>query len=176
MQSFHAVVKPLGETRPAWKVLRVLANLLGLPGFDFDVRRSAQRPGLQGRHRRAPSRGRSCPADKLEQRAPARAAHLDADRRLPAAAARRGAVDLPASTGAVRVQRARRRWQLTADARAVAAGLRSQARRSAHRRDRWQVFRTLRPWASIAGGMLAGRSVWPVVWTLHQDRRRRCCR
>ena len=36
VQSFHAVVKPLGETRPAWKVLRVLANLLDLPGFDFD--------------------------------------------------------------------------------------------------------------------------------------------
>jgi NADH-quinone oxidoreductase subunit G len=36
VQSFHAVVKPLGETRPAWKVLRVLANLLGLPGFDFE--------------------------------------------------------------------------------------------------------------------------------------------
>lgn len=35
-QSFHAVVKPLGETRPAWKVLRVLANLLDVPGFDFD--------------------------------------------------------------------------------------------------------------------------------------------
>jgi NADH-quinone oxidoreductase subunit G len=37
LQSFHAVVKPLGETRPAWKVLRVLANMLNLPGFDFDV-------------------------------------------------------------------------------------------------------------------------------------------
>ncbi|MGN8082544.1 NADH-quinone oxidoreductase subunit NuoG [Variovorax sp. 22077] len=36
VQSFHAVVKPLGETRPAWKVLRVLANLLGLPGFAFE--------------------------------------------------------------------------------------------------------------------------------------------
>ena len=35
-QSFHAVVKPLGDTRPAWKVLRVIANLLGLPGFDFE--------------------------------------------------------------------------------------------------------------------------------------------
>ena len=35
-QSFHAVVKPLAETRPAWKVLRVLGNLLELPGFDFD--------------------------------------------------------------------------------------------------------------------------------------------
>jgi NADH-quinone oxidoreductase subunit G len=36
VQSFHAVVKPLAETRPAWKVLRVLANLLELPGFDFE--------------------------------------------------------------------------------------------------------------------------------------------
>ena len=36
VQGFHAVVKPLGETRPAWKVLRVLANLLGLPGFAFE--------------------------------------------------------------------------------------------------------------------------------------------
>ncbi|MDM0050698.1 NADH-quinone oxidoreductase subunit NuoG [Variovorax sp. J22R115] len=35
-QSFHAVVRPLGETRPAWKVLRVLANLLGLSGFAFE--------------------------------------------------------------------------------------------------------------------------------------------
>jgi NADH-quinone oxidoreductase subunit G len=33
LQSFHGAVKPLGETRPAWKVLRVLGNLLGLPGF-----------------------------------------------------------------------------------------------------------------------------------------------
>jgi len=35
-QSFHAVVKPLGETRPAWKVLRVLGNLLGLNGFEYE--------------------------------------------------------------------------------------------------------------------------------------------
>ncbi len=33
VQSFHGVVKPLGDTRPAWKVLRVLGNLLGLDGF-----------------------------------------------------------------------------------------------------------------------------------------------
>ncbi len=36
LQSFHAVVKPLGETRPAWKVWRVLANMMSLPGFEFD--------------------------------------------------------------------------------------------------------------------------------------------
>jgi NADH-quinone oxidoreductase subunit G len=36
-QSFHGVVKPLGDTRPAWKVLRVLGNLLGLDNFDFET-------------------------------------------------------------------------------------------------------------------------------------------
>jgi NADH-quinone oxidoreductase subunit G len=35
-QNFHAVVKPLGDARPAWKVLRVLGNMLGIAGFDFD--------------------------------------------------------------------------------------------------------------------------------------------
>ncbi|MGV0983715.1 MAG: NADH-quinone oxidoreductase subunit NuoG [Limnohabitans sp.] len=37
LQSFHAVVKPLAETRPAWKVLRVLANLLDVPGVSFET-------------------------------------------------------------------------------------------------------------------------------------------
>jgi NADH-quinone oxidoreductase subunit G len=37
LQSFHAVVKPLAETRPAWKVLRVLANLLDVPGVAFET-------------------------------------------------------------------------------------------------------------------------------------------
>ena len=36
-QSFHGVVKPLGETRPAWKVLRVLGNLLGLENFEYET-------------------------------------------------------------------------------------------------------------------------------------------
>ncbi|HPH12420.1 MAG TPA: NADH-quinone oxidoreductase subunit NuoG [Burkholderiaceae bacterium] len=36
VQSFHAVVKPFGEARPAWKVLRVIANLLDVPGFSFE--------------------------------------------------------------------------------------------------------------------------------------------
>ena len=31
------MVKPLGDARPAWKVLRVLGNLLSIPGFDFDT-------------------------------------------------------------------------------------------------------------------------------------------
>jgi NADH-quinone oxidoreductase subunit G len=37
LQSFHAVVKPLADTRPAWKVLRVLANLLDIPGVAFET-------------------------------------------------------------------------------------------------------------------------------------------
>jgi NADH-quinone oxidoreductase subunit G len=36
-QSFNGTVKPLLETRPAWKVLRVLGNLLGLEGFDYET-------------------------------------------------------------------------------------------------------------------------------------------
>ncbi|MCI1192893.1 NADH-quinone oxidoreductase subunit NuoG [Calidifontimicrobium sp. SYSU G02091] len=37
VQRFHGVVKPLGDARPAWKVLRVLGNLLGLPGFEHET-------------------------------------------------------------------------------------------------------------------------------------------
>jgi NADH-quinone oxidoreductase subunit G len=35
-QSFSGAIKPLGEARPGWKVLRVLGNLLALSGFDYD--------------------------------------------------------------------------------------------------------------------------------------------
>jgi len=34
-QSFEGAVAPLGDARPAWKVLRVLGNLFGAEGFDF---------------------------------------------------------------------------------------------------------------------------------------------
>ncbi|HNC21833.1 NADH-quinone oxidoreductase subunit NuoG [Accumulibacter sp.] len=34
IQSFTGVVRPLGDARPGWKVLRVLGNLLALAGFD----------------------------------------------------------------------------------------------------------------------------------------------
>jgi NADH-quinone oxidoreductase subunit G len=36
VQGFHATVKPLGEARPAWKVLRVLGSLLGRADMAFD--------------------------------------------------------------------------------------------------------------------------------------------
>ncbi|MDQ2964099.1 MAG: NADH-quinone oxidoreductase subunit NuoG [Pseudomonadota bacterium] len=35
-QAFSGVVPPLGQTRPAWKVLRVLGTLLSIPGLDYE--------------------------------------------------------------------------------------------------------------------------------------------
>ena len=49
VQTFNGVVKPLGETRPAWKVLRVLGNLLNLSGFEHDGADDAQREALHGK-------------------------------------------------------------------------------------------------------------------------------
>jgi NADH-quinone oxidoreductase subunit G len=34
-QSFPGIANPVGEARPAWKVLRVIGNLLDAPGFDY---------------------------------------------------------------------------------------------------------------------------------------------
>ncbi len=35
-QSWNGAVKAVGESRPGWKVLRVLGNLLALPGFEYN--------------------------------------------------------------------------------------------------------------------------------------------
>jgi NADH-quinone oxidoreductase subunit G len=48
LQSFVGVVRPLAETRPAWKVLRVLGNLLGLAGFDQDSSEQVREQALGG--------------------------------------------------------------------------------------------------------------------------------
>ena len=47
VQSFHAVVRPLGDTRPGWKVLRVLGDLLGLqqPAYETSPEVLAQALG-----------------------------------------------------------------------------------------------------------------------------------
>jgi NADH-quinone oxidoreductase subunit G len=47
-QSFHAVTKPLGDARPAWKVLRVLGNLLALDGFHYDSSEAVRDEVLAG--------------------------------------------------------------------------------------------------------------------------------
>ncbi len=47
VQSFKGAVKPLGEARPAWKVLRVLGNLLKVDGFDFDTSEAVRDEALE---------------------------------------------------------------------------------------------------------------------------------
>jgi NADH-quinone oxidoreductase subunit G len=49
LQSFGACVLPLGEARPAWKVLRVLGSLLDVPGFDYDSAEQVRAECLGGR-------------------------------------------------------------------------------------------------------------------------------
>jgi len=106
MQSFHAVVKPLGETRPAWKVLRVLANLLKLPGFEFESSLDVlkQIPGTDSAQ---------VPADRLSNQ-------TDAPVVLPASAGS----PVPVVASIYQLDSLVRRatsLQLTADARAMVA-------------------------------------------------------
>ena len=108
IQSFHAVVKPLGETRPAWKVLRVLGNMLGLKNFDFessaDVLAKVFGPATEG--------VTQVPADKLGNTTKALAMVSSAPVGRPAVAA------IYQLDGLVRRASS---LQLTADARHVAA-------------------------------------------------------
>jgi len=46
VQSFNGTVKPLGETRPAWKILRVLGTMLGVKGFDYDTSEAVRQDAL----------------------------------------------------------------------------------------------------------------------------------
>ncbi|XAH22237.1 NADH-quinone oxidoreductase subunit NuoG [Xylophilus sp. GW821-FHT01B05] len=108
LQGFHAVVKPQGEARPGWKVLRVLGNLLGLPGFDFESSQDVL----------AAVRG-ALPAD---------ASHLPAEclSNVPASAVRAATVGGPAPVVAAiyeldGIVRRAASLQLTADARQTRA-------------------------------------------------------
>lgn len=47
-QSFKGTVAPFGQTRPAWKVLRVLGNVLHLAGFDDETSESVRDAALAG--------------------------------------------------------------------------------------------------------------------------------
>jgi NADH-quinone oxidoreductase subunit G len=49
VQGFHAAVRPLGDARPAWKVLRVLGTMLGRPGFDYETVEQVREACLAGR-------------------------------------------------------------------------------------------------------------------------------
>ena len=48
VQTFSGVVRPRGEARPAWKVLRVLGNLLQLAGFDQESAEQVRAVALPG--------------------------------------------------------------------------------------------------------------------------------
>jgi NADH-quinone oxidoreductase subunit G len=48
VQSFKGAVKPLGEARPGWKVLRVLANLVDVDGFGHDASEQVRDEALRG--------------------------------------------------------------------------------------------------------------------------------
>ena len=100
-QSFHAVVRPLGEARPAWKVLRVLADMLGVTQAPFDSSQEVLAQALGA----ASLAG--IPAERLSNRTSAAAT-------VPAGAAAVPAVGIYQLDGIVRRAPS---LQLTADAR-----------------------------------------------------------
>ncbi|HEU4515990.1 MAG TPA: molybdopterin-dependent oxidoreductase, partial [Steroidobacteraceae bacterium] len=87
-QEFRGCAQPVGESRPGWKILRVLGNHLGLDGFDYgnssdvlsELRALAGKSGYDGRMPAARAgtserRGATTPlpiygADALVRRAP----------------------------------------------------------------------------------------------------------
>ena len=108
VQSFSGVVAPLGDTRPAWKVLRVLGNLLDLPGFSQDSAEQVRAEALgdvAGLVARLDNRGATLPAS--------------ADTERPAL---ERIADVPIYAADALVRRAES-LQLTADARAPVASL-----------------------------------------------------
>ena len=109
IQSFHAVVKPLGDTRPAWKVLRVLGNMLGLPGFEQETAAEVLAQALGAGEGEG---ARFAPADRLS----------NATKAQPTAATHQ--VGEPATASIYQLDSIVRRapsLQLTADARKLAA-------------------------------------------------------
>ncbi len=111
-QSFHGVVKPRGDARPAWKVLRVLGNLLGLPGFSQETVEDVRLEALGGEANLARRLGNAAVAA-----APAAASSANASD-----AALERIADVPIYATDALVRRAAS-LQLTADARPPQVGL-----------------------------------------------------
>ena len=111
VQSFYGVVKPLADTRPGWKVLRVLGNMLGLADFDFETSEQVREAAL-GDPANFPAR--------LSNQAP-NAAQLVVSQPRPLDQLERLAdVSIYATDSMVRRATS---LQLTADARAVVASV-----------------------------------------------------
>jgi NADH-quinone oxidoreductase subunit G len=105
-QSFNPVVKPQGDARPAWKVLRVLGNLLGLGGFEYDTSEQV--------------RDEACQASAIAGRLSNGIEGIAVDAGTPAAAALERAADVPCYFADPLVRRAES-LQQTHDAAAPAA-------------------------------------------------------
>jgi NADH-quinone oxidoreductase subunit G len=105
-QSFHGVVRPLGEARPAWKVLRVLGNMLGLSGFEQETIEEVRREAL----------GDGQLAQRLWNRSDAKIASTTASSALERVA------DVPIYAADPLVRRATS-LQLTSDARPPVVGV-----------------------------------------------------
>ena len=116
VQSFHGAVKAFAETRPAWKVLRVLGNLLGLGGFGFETSEEVRAEALGDEA-------------TIARRLAAPAAREGGRIALPANPADGGALeriaDVPIYASDPIVRRAPA-LQLTADARPPVAGIPSE--------------------------------------------------
>jgi len=107
LQSFHGVVKPAGDARPAWKVLRVLGNLLGLSGFNQETVEEVRAEAL-GDVATVPARLSNASAAPVAITAPA--------------AGLQRVADVPIYSADALVRRAPS-LQATADARAPVAGI-----------------------------------------------------
>ncbi|HMA90841.1 MAG TPA: NADH-quinone oxidoreductase subunit NuoG [Burkholderiales bacterium] len=70
VQSFNGAVPPLGEARPAWKVLRVLGNLLGAQGFDYQGCDEVREECLRGKDLTALLSNEISQADELASAKP----------------------------------------------------------------------------------------------------------
>jgi NADH-quinone oxidoreductase subunit G len=114
LQSFHGVVKPLGDTRPAWKVLRVLGNLLELKGFEFETSEDVRAQALGDA---------ATIADRLSNEHAGPASGSPSAGAAPAGLERIADVPIYATDATVRRAAS---LQLTADARAPVVGLPSK--------------------------------------------------
>ncbi|MEO8080711.1 MAG: NADH-quinone oxidoreductase subunit NuoG [Caldimonas sp.] len=116
VQGFHGVVKPLGEARPAWKVLRVLGNLLGLAGFAFETSEEVRAEALGDTATIAARLEATPELGSIESPAPAAAGANAGLERI---------ADVPIYAGDLIVRRAPS-LQLTADARPPVVGVPSE--------------------------------------------------
>ena len=78
-QSFYAVCKPQGETRPAWKVLRVLGNLLEVAGFGYESSEQVRDEVLGGKIEFVPGLDNTVKAGTLDLSADAASVQRVAD-------------------------------------------------------------------------------------------------